>query len=618
MITAAVVEQVEELMQFLDPEERAIVQRNVRRIVPKPKGVPVPANWRARVPVTFPRYATAPFGRRHEEFWAWAESIELDSSPDPFVGIWPRGGGKSTTAEMVVADLGCRNKRKYVLYVRATQLQADKSVANIATLLESDEVARHYPEHADRSVGKFGNSKGWKREQLRTKGGFTVDAIGLDTAARGAKVDEQRPDFIVFDDIDELLDTPQTTAKKEETITKSILPAGSNNCAVAFIQNLIKRDGIAARLAGTKADYLALRDVSGPFPAVDGLEYQWMRDEKTGKRRVVITKGTATWAGQPIEVCERQMNTWGASAFLKEAQHKVQGKALGVSLKFDDRPHPDGHYVDLDDEQTIELVRASKCFAGIDPQWWRFGFTLWCVTTDKIVVRVAEMFSQAEVLAVRARKIHELCLSVGLIDPSPRTCPIWADAANPQDIAEMNKAFKDGWLGENGVRVTSRLRVVKVANENKLRRVAVQRINNALDAHTLLFRRSVGQGDKWFLGQNAGNEGVETEGSRLMWEIENWAVVQPKEGEAQDENPDDDTADGADMIATARYALMSHWRAGVAPVADEVVEDARAEHFDVERRKFVEYPHALDELERGNNGRRAPAVRGPRPRIGRR
>jgi hypothetical protein len=236
---------VEQLLSYLDDDERSTLEKDLRAIAPKPKGRPVPDEWRRRIPITFPRYASAPFAKRHEEFWEWENGIRVDSAPDPFVGIWPRGGAKSTSAEMAVADLGCRNKRKYVLYVRATQLQADKSVANIATLLESPEVAHYYPEHADRSVGKFGNAKGWRREQLRTKGGLTVDAIGLDTAARGAKIDEQRPDLIVFDDIDELLDSLATTKKKEETITKSILPAGANNCAVLFIQNLIIRDGVA-------------------------------------------------------------------------------------------------------------------------------------------------------------------------------------------------------------------------------------------------------------------------------------------------------------------------------------------------------------------------------------
>jgi hypothetical protein len=132
-----------------------------------------------------------------------------------------------------VNALGVRGKRKYVLYVRETQEQADKSVANVAALLESKAVASYYPEHGDRMVSKFGASRGWRRNRLRTSGGFTVDAIGLDTAARGVKVEEQRPDLIILDDIDDKHDSAGATARKIKTITTSILPAGSSNAAIA-------------------------------------------------------------------------------------------------------------------------------------------------------------------------------------------------------------------------------------------------------------------------------------------------------------------------------------------------------------------------------------------------
>ena len=98
-------------------------------------------------------------------------------------------------------------------------------------------------------MSKYGTSRGWRRNRLRTAGGFTIDAVGLDTAARGLKVEEQRPDLIFLDDIDGKHDTLATTAKKIATLTTSVLPAGSSNVAVIFVQNLIIKDGVASRLA---------------------------------------------------------------------------------------------------------------------------------------------------------------------------------------------------------------------------------------------------------------------------------------------------------------------------------------------------------------------------------
>lgn len=315
---------LDELLSYLTPEERAELDQHVAVLSAADPAraqvglYPVPVDWRARLKAIFPKHVQHPFADRHAEFWAWVNAIELDSSPDPFVAAWPRGGAKSTGAELCAADLGCRGKRRYCLYVRETQTQADKSVQNIAALLESREVADYYPLHADRMVGKYGNSKGWNRERLTTAGGYVIDAVGLDTASRGLKHEEQRPDIIIFDDIDGKLDGPHITKKKEDTITHSILPAGSNNCAVLFIQNLIIQDGIASKLVDGRADYLVKRRVSGPFPAVEGLKYEWRIDERTGIRRALITAGHASWAGQPIEACQRMIDQFGLSAFLKE------------------------------------------------------------------------------------------------------------------------------------------------------------------------------------------------------------------------------------------------------------------------------------------------------------
>jgi hypothetical protein len=98
--------------------------------------------------------------------------------------------------------LGAREKRRYALYVSMTQEQADDHVANVAALLESPAIAAHYPALGQRLVGKFGNPKGWRRNRVRAASGFTVDAIGLDTAARGIKLEDARPDLIILDDID--------------------------------------------------------------------------------------------------------------------------------------------------------------------------------------------------------------------------------------------------------------------------------------------------------------------------------------------------------------------------------------------------------------------------------
>ena len=276
-----------------------------------------PESWQDWLAVMFPQYITAAMAPRHIAHWEWIDALKPGIRPFPLVEIWPRGGAKSTSAELGIVRIGAKKSRKYTWYVSGTQDKADNHVENTGAMLESQNVEKYYPDLSERAVGKYGSSRGWRRSRMHTRSGLIVDALGLDTGSRGIKIEEQRPDLIILDDVDELHDSFATTQKKIETITKSILPAGSGDCAVLFIQNKIHPESIAARLSDGRADFLLDRQVSGPFPAIDGLTYE----QRDG--RFYITGGIATWEGQNLIICQQQINTWGLSSFLQEAQHEV-------------------------------------------------------------------------------------------------------------------------------------------------------------------------------------------------------------------------------------------------------------------------------------------------------
>lgn len=330
----------------LPPERRHEALVESRR---QTGGKPAPHDWRKRVPAMFGRYFTKPFSAPHEEMWAWRDTVTPDSTPRPFCAFWSRGRGKSTTAEAIVADVGAHGDRVYCLYVSGTQDQADKHVQTIARMLESDEVTRYFPAVGKPRIGKNG-SRTWNRRVVTTASGFTVEAIGLNKAVRGQKIDWARVDFIVFDDVDEKHDTELTTTKKEQVITDSILPAGSTNCAVLFVQNLIHADSIASKLArqpGTPgaAGYLMDRIISGPFAAVEGLQYA---AKQVGEAiRWVIEAGTSLWEGFGLDVCEDELNRVGPTAYLLEYQHEVDTDNPNALLSEDDfnrtrvKQHPD-------------------------------------------------------------------------------------------------------------------------------------------------------------------------------------------------------------------------------------------------------------------------------------
>lgn len=322
------------------------------------EGAPVPDEVGAWLSLMYPRTVTRPMGDHHLELWEWVEEIEASAEHvDPFVAAWSRGGAKSSSAELAVARLGLTGRRGYAWIVRATQANADKMLANVAHLLEAESVAIHYPEHADRKLSKYGHSRGWNSSRLRTAGGLTVDAIGLDTAARGLKVEDLRPDLIVLDDVDGKEDTERATAKKLRTITHSVLPAGTAATAVLVAQNLIIPNGIVSRLVDGRADFLARRRVSGPVPALLDMEVE-AEQTPEGFSRAVIVGGSPTWEGQTVAECQALMDLIGLTSFRQECQHEVHSR-VGALWSED---------MILRDFDVPDLVRV---VVGVDPSGGR-------------------------------------------------------------------------------------------------------------------------------------------------------------------------------------------------------------------------------------------------------
>lgn len=264
----------------------------------------------------FPAYVQAGFAPRHTELWGWAWPVTRESAPPPFVACWGRGGAKSTSAELITVRWGATKARRYGLYLCNTQDQADDHVSTIATLMETQALGVAYSHLADRMLGKYGQSKGWRRNRLRCADGFTIDALGMDSARRGAKLDDQRPDFLIIDDVDDGEDSEAVAAKKARLLTRKILPALTHDAAILFIQNKVHDDGLMAQVLDGRADFLGGAQISGPHMAIEGLEYVG-----SGKDARIVA-GTATWEGQSLAACQSFIQKWGLDAFLSECQHE--------------------------------------------------------------------------------------------------------------------------------------------------------------------------------------------------------------------------------------------------------------------------------------------------------
>ena len=349
---------------------------------------------------------SSPLAEHHIRAWEWAEGIVEGNPPPALIECWFRGGGKSTTMELIASRIAVKASRRFLLYVCATQDAANRHVQDIASTMERCGI--------ERAVNKYGFSKGWNASKLRTSNGFNVLAFGLDTGARGVKLDYLRPDFIIFDDIDELDDSVTRVDKKIATITQTILPAKSTDCAIVFVQNRIHANSVMSKVLSGEVDMLQNRVQSPIVPAVQNLTYT-TEEKEDGRVGYRITGGTPTWSHKSMTICQREIDDYGLISFLRECQHEV-----GVGgLFFPDFKEwgPDGepwHVVDAVHVQPWWRVWASHDFGIGAP----CAFILYASDDKENIYALAEVYEKGHVSSSQVQLVLDLLQSRGMAEPT--------------------------------------------------------------------------------------------------------------------------------------------------------------------------------------------------------
>jgi hypothetical protein len=372
------------------------------------------AGWEAWVDRNFPESTSAPFADRHRRLWDWFAALTPGVQPQAQVEVWPRGGAKSTTVELGISYAGRKKLRRFALYVSATQGQANKHVQAIAARFEAMRVPR--------ARNRYGNSLGWRMDILRVAGGFNVLALGLDAASRGVKLDDFRPDLIVFDDVDDQNDSEKMVKKKVGTITKSILPMGSADVAVLVVQNRIHAGSIVSQLADKTADFLHGAQVYEQ-EAVVGLQIEGGL-EPDGTRRYRVVAGEPTWLGQDLDVVEAQINLWGRVAFMREAQHDLSEAEGGMWNRERD--------IDPFRARAVQRDELRRVVVAIDPNATGTGDAAGIVAAGIRLVpapinpRTGEVELDPRTGRPRPAKLHGYLLEDATVQGGPL---VWAKAA---------------------------------------------------------------------------------------------------------------------------------------------------------------------------------------------
>ena len=169
-----------------------------------------------------------------------------DDSRDIYIA--PRGSGKSTVHFLILPlYLAATGRRRFIAAFSESATQAELHLASLK--LELSRNARLREDYPDLCApGKMpGGANVADNQGLRvSKSGFAFAARGIDASSLGLKVGDQRPDHLLFDDIEPHASAySQYQAKKRlATIIDAVLPMGAQVCSATIVGTVTMTDSI--------------------------------------------------------------------------------------------------------------------------------------------------------------------------------------------------------------------------------------------------------------------------------------------------------------------------------------------------------------------------------------
>jgi phage terminase large subunit-like protein len=159
---------------------------------------------------------------------SWAKPITKErENRNAFIA--PRNGGKSTWLFLILPMWGAAHGHvRFVAAFADSAGQAEEHLQTFKDELDTNTaLSDDFPELCTPLVGKRKNTAiAQSRDQIRQANGFAFVAKGADSKTLGLKINKQRPDLILFDDIEpqEANYSENEALKRKGTLLNAILP----------------------------------------------------------------------------------------------------------------------------------------------------------------------------------------------------------------------------------------------------------------------------------------------------------------------------------------------------------------------------------------------------------
>jgi len=173
-----------------------------------------------------------------KSIWAWLLSyIHLTRDFSQLAIGLPRGFGKTMLIKIFILYVILFTKRQFILIICGTQTKANNIITDIMSMLSERNVTRVF---GDWRLGAETDRQDLKRFGFRGRNVILMGA-GAESDIRGVTLENQRPDVMIFDDIQTREDADSETVSKNldtwmvGTAMKAKSPHG---CLFIFIANM--------------------------------------------------------------------------------------------------------------------------------------------------------------------------------------------------------------------------------------------------------------------------------------------------------------------------------------------------------------------------------------------
>lgn len=167
----------------------------------------------------------------------------------------PRGHAKTTlVSQAFVLWCICFHKEPFILLISNTIDQASDCLSMIKHELQTNPLLlEDFPEVCE-SPESTPTAPRWRKEEVITRNGVKVTALGAEKKIRGRKHHQHRPTLIILDDVENETEvrSPDQRLNKLEWFHKAVLKAGSSLTNIVVVGTILHYDSLLATLLDEK------------------------------------------------------------------------------------------------------------------------------------------------------------------------------------------------------------------------------------------------------------------------------------------------------------------------------------------------------------------------------